>query len=74
VDFWDVHSWFFLVGIALFPRLTMLVGAVSYKRFYSESGLLAVETPSVCTATRRRWLPPAVPISDVILRCDRPTG
>jgi hypothetical protein len=24
VNYWDVHGWLFLVGITLFPRLTML--------------------------------------------------
>lgn len=25
MNFWDVHGWLFLVGIAAFPRLTMLL-------------------------------------------------
>ena len=25
MDFWDVHGWLFLIGIAAFPRLTMLL-------------------------------------------------
>jgi hypothetical protein len=25
VNFWDVHGWMFLVAIALFPRITMLL-------------------------------------------------
>lgn len=24
MDFWQVHGWLFLVGVTLFPRLTML--------------------------------------------------
>ena len=24
MNFWDVHGWWFLIGIATFPRLTML--------------------------------------------------
>lgn len=30
MDFWQVHGWFFLIAIAFFPRITMLVvGTVS---------------------------------------------
>jgi hypothetical protein len=29
-DFWQVHGWIFLIGMAMFPRITMLiVGTVS---------------------------------------------
>ena len=30
MDFWELHGWFFLIFITLFPRITMLVvGTVS---------------------------------------------
>jgi hypothetical protein len=29
VNFWDIHGWIFLVAIALFPRITMLVAVSS---------------------------------------------
>jgi len=29
MNFWDVHGWLFLVAIAIFPRLTMLIAVTT---------------------------------------------
>lgn len=31
MDFWQVHGWLFLVGLVIFPRLTMLVAGTVWK-------------------------------------------
>jgi len=30
MDFWNLHGWFFLIFIALFPRITMLVAGICF--------------------------------------------
>lgn len=43
VDFWLVHGWGFLICIALFPRLTMLIAGTAFKfmSFASPWGILS---------------------------------
>jgi hypothetical protein len=43
MDFWQVHGWFFLIGLVVFPRLTMLIAGTVWKfmSFASPWGILA---------------------------------
>lgn len=42
VDFWTVHGWGFLIGITLFPRITMLVATAAGGGFFYWLGWLFV--------------------------------
>ncbi len=56
MDFWQVHSWLFLIGLVFFPRLTMLIAGTVWKfaSFATPWGILAwvgwVFSPSLVIA------------------------
>ncbi len=56
VDFWQVHGYFFLLFMALFPRLTMLVAATVPFSFVTWIGwLLCPRITAAALATTFYW-------------------
>ena len=56
VDFWQVHGLFFLVFIALFPRLTLLFSSVAFGGFFWWLGwVIAPRLLVAILATEAYW-------------------